>query len=125
MSPKKKECGWALFLIRFCAFPNERKKNGANKAKLKTLKQPFKTGVNLELSTPMEPLGWVCARGRRTSARANLRAQEGGAPPGPYNIPEILGCFRGGPGAHLPSACPASLVHACASLVHRSSTTVP
>jgi hypothetical protein len=100
----------------FFAFYTKAKK--CKKAELKTLNRPFKSGVNLDLSTPMEPLGWVYAGGRRTDARGRQGMQEGGAPPGPPKITPGFGDFlggppkspqdfryiRGGPGAHLARA---------------------
>jgi hypothetical protein len=58
--------GKSKAFLRFCDFPDP-------KGGLRTLKQHLKSGVTLDLRTPMEPLTIIYARGRRCKRRRVVR----------------------------------------------------
>jgi hypothetical protein len=97
---------------RFCIFPTSvfafftEANKSRKRAELKTVNGPSKSGVNLDLDSPMEALGWIYAQARRTHARARQGMHERGAPPGgPRIYLKSRGVF-GGPGGAPPSCAP-------------------
>jgi hypothetical protein len=89
--------GAVLHFPNFCfAFLHGSKKS-RKRAELKTVNGPSKSGVNLDLDSPMEALGWISAKAWRTHARARQGMHERGAPPGPLQYTKKTWVIWGGP----------------------------